>query len=212
MIENHSLLTHPLGFLWVDAWRTKGEGMRVELRLGVPCVHSELLNGFSQAWLILPRKVKRDISISESPYLFLSKRSLWSWWPLGFPAWLLPEEGAPIKECFRPRLPWGTACRRVFWKAAPHSGEKGCHAAVMQGHSVWLSKHWKGVLTLSQLPEAFGINEQLAPSKPAEGKNLLLQEGRALVILGLLSLFWNPTPIFFLLIQSIHFHCKIKFK
>lgn len=53
--------------------------------------------------------------------------------------------------------------------------EKGCHAAVMQGRSVWFSKHWKGVPTLSQLPEAFGINEQLASSKPAKGKNLLLQ-------------------------------------
>lgn len=59
-----------------------------------------------------------------------------------------------------------------------------------------------------------GISKPLISSKLAEGKNWLLQEGRALAMLGVFSSSWDPIPFFsFFKTYTINiFHYKIKFK
>ena len=174
MVKNDNLLTY-VYFLWVEAgW--------IELRLSVIslypfyrwgnqsserfnsfpqipqlliealCFHSGLLVGISQAWSILPRKVRRYIRRLEFPHLSLSKRSLWSWWTPGFWAWLSLEKGECIKEVSSGPHP-----------GALHAGEWPGKA---EGEGLLLSSNGRvsslapqampltGETTLSQLPGA----------------------------------------------------------
>lgn len=54
------------------------------------------------------------------------------------------------------------------------------------------------------------ISEQLVSSKPAEGKNWLLQEGRPLAMLGMVFPYWNPTSFFLFTYIINTFRCKVQ--